>query len=63
MILETSFVIDLMSQQPDAVRKFWELQEQKENLFITTPTIFELWSGIVRSSKPDAEKKKSNRSS
>jgi len=58
MILDTSFLIDLMSQQPEAVKKFWELQEQNENLFIATPAIFELWSGIARSSKPEAEKKK-----
>lgn len=58
MILDTSFLIDLMSQQPDAVKKFWELQEQKKSLFIVAPTIFELWSGIAQSSKPETEKKK-----
>lgn len=57
MILDTSFVVDLMDRQPDAVKKFWALQEQ-ENLFVTTPTIFELWSGIVRSSRPEQEKRK-----
>lgn len=57
MILDTSFVVDLMDRQPDAVNKFWVIQEQ-ENIFITTPTIFELWSGIARSSRPEQEKRK-----
>ncbi len=57
MILDTSFVVDLMDRQPDAVNKFWAIQGQ-ENLFVTTPTIFELWSGIARSSRPEQEKRK-----
>ncbi len=57
MILDTSFVVDLMDRQPDAVKKFWVIQEQ-ENIFITTPSIFELWSGIARSSRPEQEKRK-----
>jgi len=57
MIFDTSFVVDLMDRQPDAVNKFWAIQG-KENIFVTTPTIFELWSGIARSSRPEQEKKK-----
>ena len=34
------------------------LQQHKETLFVTTPTIFELWSGIAYSSKPEEEKRK-----
>jgi len=58
MILDTSFVIDLMDGLPEAIEKLKQLNHLKENCFITTPTIFELWSGIVQSDKPEQEKRK-----
>ena len=58
MILDTSFLIDLMDGLPEAIEKLKQLGQLKENCFITTPTIFELWSGIVQSDKPEQEKGK-----
>ncbi len=58
MILDTTFIIDLMDQLPSAVRKQEELRQRRENLYITTPTVMELWSGVVQSSRPEQEKRK-----
>ncbi len=58
MILDTSFLIDLMNGLPEAVEKLKQQSQKKENLFITSVSIFELWSGIIRSHKPEHEKKK-----
>lgn len=58
MILDSSFIIDLMNGLPGAVEKLKRLDQLKENCFITTPTIFELWSGITQSDKPEEEKRK-----
>ncbi|MEK6899912.1 MAG: type II toxin-antitoxin system VapC family toxin [Nanoarchaeota archaeon] len=58
MIVDTSFVIDLMDGSNEAGEKLRQLLKDKENIFITTVTIFELWSGITRCKKPEQEKKK-----
>lgn len=58
MILDTSFFIDVMEHKETAVRKLHELIDNNEPQIITTPTIFELWSGISRSKQPVEEKKK-----
>ena len=58
MILDTTFVIDLIDGLPEAVEKLKSLQEQQEMLFVTTPTIFELWTGITQSDRPEREKEK-----
>lgn len=55
MILDTTFIIDLIKADINAVNKFKELKEKR---LVTTPTIFELWSGIVQSNKPEQEKRK-----
>lgn len=58
MIVDTSFIIDLMNGLPEAFEKAKQLREQNENLFVTTLSIYELWSGITQSQKPDQEKRK-----
>lgn len=58
MILDTSFVIDLMQNDASAVAKFEELSKKREPLSITAPTVYELFTGIARSTKPDVEKQK-----
>ncbi len=58
MIFDTSFIIDLIHGNPEAVRKMNDLQDSRERLFITAPTIFELWVGISQSDRPKQEKKK-----
>ncbi len=58
MILDTSFLIDLMENDVDAKKKLLELIHNGTPQGITTLSIFELWSGISRSNKQEREKKK-----
>lgn len=58
MILDTSFIIDLMDGLPEAEEKLRILDKKKEVQFVAAPTIFELWSGIEQSKKPEEEKLK-----
>lgn len=58
MILDTTFIIDLMDGNIDALKKQQELQTNNENVQITTITIFELFSGVGRCSQPEKEKQK-----
>ncbi len=58
MILDTDFVIDLMESKPEAVAKMEQLHNQQELIFVTTPTIFELWTGVAYGSQPEKEKQK-----
>jgi predicted nucleic acid-binding protein len=56
MILDTSFVIDIMQHNADAVAKLQELISRGEPQVIAAPTLFELRSGLERSSKQEQEK-------
>ncbi|MBI2576282.1 PIN domain-containing protein [Candidatus Woesearchaeota archaeon] len=56
MILETTFLIDLLRGRQEAVSKMKELEGSHLPLFIATPSIVELWSGIVRFNRPQSEK-------
>lgn len=47
MILETTFLIDFMQGKAVATAKLSELEKQDEPLMVTTPTIHELWRGII----------------
>ncbi len=58
MIGDTTFIIDLIDGLPAAVEKLRLLQEQRKPLFVTTPTIFELWTGVTLSDRPEREKAK-----
>lgn len=58
MILDTTFIIDLMNAEKEAVNKLNELVKKKEAQIITSPSIFELFSGLSRSKKPEQEKEK-----
>ena len=58
MILDTSFLIDFMEGLPEAIAKMEELQHSQESIFISTPTIFELWTGIAHGNQPEKEKEK-----
>ncbi len=58
MILDTTFVIDIMKNEEKATAKLNELIRKGEPQLITALTIFELFSGITQSSKPSAEKTK-----
>ena len=58
MILDTSFLIDLMNGDKFAVQKLQLLTNKGETQLITALTIFELFSGLARSKKAETEKTK-----
>ncbi len=58
MIVDTSFIIDLMKDYRDAKLKLEELGKKGEPLLTTSLTIFELYRGISRSRKPEKERMK-----
>ena len=55
MILDTSFILDLWAEQPDAVAKARQIDARREPVYIPTPVLFELWEGVARSERPRAE--------
>jgi len=55
MILDTSFILDLWADQPDAVAKARQVDARGEPVYIPTPVLYELWEGVARSGRPRAE--------
>lgn len=55
-VLDTSFVIDFLEGEEDAVTIFDFLQQGSAPLGVTSYTHFELYAGIGRSSQPDQER-------
>ena|SRR3989338_1187744 len=58
MILDTSFLIDLMENDEAALMRKQKMIENREDYRVAAPTIFELWSGLFASSKHEKEKAK-----
>ena len=58
MILDTSFIIDVMRKEDNAVKKLRDFLNKRTPLIITTPSIFEIWAGVMLCNKPDEEKNK-----
>lgn len=58
MILDTNFLIDLIQGDEDAIRKAEELEKRNVSLKVSSTTIFELYTGIERSNKPERQKEK-----
>lgn len=58
MILDTSFVIDLMRGERKAVEKLEEFERSGEAIYLTAPTIYELFLGIALSRASDSEKRR-----
>ena len=58
MIIDTCFVIDVMRNNKKAIDKLNELLNINEELFITSISIFELFSGIQKSNQHKDELKK-----
>tara|TARA_Y100000310_G_C20643596_1_gene795323 strand:- start:1593 stop:1985 length:393 start_codon:yes stop_codon:yes gene_type:complete len=58
MIIDTTFAIDVMRNEPKAVEKLHALLSKKGMPHVTSPTIFEIFSGVAQSNKPDSEKEK-----
>lgn len=58
MILDTSFVIDLMDNEENAAKKYHELLRRGEPQKLTVVTLFEIYSGIIQCTMPEEEKNK-----
>lgn len=58
MILDTGFLIDLIQGEETAQKKAEKLEQKNRTLKISSATLFELYTGIERSSKPEEEKVK-----
>lgn len=58
MILDTSFIIDLMNSDEGALNRHGKLIEKNEAYRISSAAVFELWSGVGHSKKSDEERLK-----
>lgn len=58
MILETSFLIDVMRGRPEAVDLVQEIDRSGENVVLPSPGLFELWVGAGRSRRTREEMEK-----
>lgn len=58
MLLDTSFIIDLLRGQEKAVKKIKVLEAESTATNISSPSIFELFVGISLTKKPASEKKR-----
>ena len=51
MILDTSFLVDLLRNNPVAVSKISKIENQNEPIATTTISVFEIWQGLPKKSK------------
>ena len=58
MIVDTTFVIDIMRKDERALLKLKQFVSRGEPQIVTVLTLFELYSGIMQSNKPDVEKQR-----
>ena len=58
MILDTSFVIDLLRGKKSAEEKAQELDKENQSVTIPTPVVFELFVGVVQADAPVSERRK-----
>ena len=58
MILETSFLIDLMKGRSEAVTLADEIDRSRESVYLPAPALFELWLGAGRSARGREEIRK-----
>ncbi len=58
MLADTTFIIDIMRQDGDAVQKAKDLSEASISLLVGAPTIFELHVGVGLSIRAGEEKEK-----
>ena len=61
MIADTSFLIDIMKYDKDAIKKAEEIEKKGNTIAITSISIFELFIGVTLSIKQDQERNKINR--
>ncbi|WP_254861894.1 type II toxin-antitoxin system VapC family toxin [Halovivax gelatinilyticus] len=58
MILDTSFLIDLMHGDDDAVEMAETIESDLRQQRVSSMTLFELYYGVARSTRSDAERKR-----
>jgi len=58
MILETSFLVDVLKGRPEAAALVEELDRTAASLYIPTPALFELWLGAGKAVKRREETEK-----
>ena len=58
MIADTSFIIDIMKSNKEAIKKAEEIEKSGRNIAVTSISIFELFLGIGLSLKQDQERYK-----
>jgi tRNA(fMet)-specific endonuclease VapC len=56
VLLDTSFLIDLMRGDEDAVEKARDLEENLVQQRLSSMTLFELYYGVARSNQTEAER-------
>jgi hypothetical protein len=58
LLADTTFIIDIMKHDGDAVQKAKDLSDASISLLVGTPTIFELYVGVGLSVRAGEEKEK-----
>ena len=61
MIADTSFLIDIMKSDKEAIKKAEEIEKNGNTIAVTSISIFELFVGVALSIKQDRERNKINR--
>ena len=61
MIADTSFLIDIMRSDKDAIKKAEEIEKNGNTIAVSSISIFELFVGVALSIKQDQERNKINR--
>lgn len=56
MLFDTTFLIDLMRGDDDAIERMRKLEAQLVRQRVSAMTLFELYYGVVRSEQPDEER-------
>ncbi len=58
MLADTTFIVDIMKQNADAIRRAKGLSDASISILVATPTIFELYVGVGLSVRSSEEKEK-----
>lgn len=56
MIADTSFIIDLLRKDEDAIKKAEELESKNRGFSLSSITVYELWASISNSSEEEKQK-------
>ncbi len=56
VVLDTSFLVDILRNAPRAVELLGEIESKEFTLLVAAPTVMELWEGALHSRAPEKEK-------